>query len=151
MQHPTRSFACVPSKPCSQRRLLLEPGLGKAAFALQTGTSGQGNATAAEFGRGTAVLVPKLSMQPLSALMAALGHDWIDVLKVDVEGLEWQIMESWLAAWDVLPFTQLQVCALHLHVASLGQAPHSAIIMSTHLEGYMPPSTFQGGRVFAHH
>ena len=49
--------------------------------------------------------------------MADLGHDWIDVLKVDVEGMEWLIMESWLAAWDVLPFTQLQVSALHLQAA----------------------------------
>ena len=59
----------------------------------------------------TAELFPKLDMQPLSGMMAALGHEWIDVLKVDVEGLEWPIMDSWLAAWDVLPFTQLQVIA----------------------------------------
>ena len=59
----------------------------------------------------TTELFPKLDMQPLSEIMATLGHKWIDVLKVDVEGLEWPIMDSWLAAWDVLPFTQLQVIA----------------------------------------
>ena len=74
------------------------------APALQTGPPVQGSDLAAE-------LFPKLDMRPLSGLMAALGHEWIDVLKVDVEGLEWPIIDSWLAAWDVLPFTQLQVIA----------------------------------------
>ncbi|CAL5226972.1 g9857 [Coccomyxa viridis] len=52
---------------------------------------------------------PKLDMQPLSGIMANLGHTWIDVLKVDVEGWEWEVLDSWLTTWDVLPFTQLQV------------------------------------------
>ena len=29
--------------------------------------------------------------------------------KVDVEGWEWEVLDSWLSTWDVLPFTQLQV------------------------------------------
>ena len=33
---------------------------------------------------------------------------WL-TLKVDVEGWEWEVLDSWLSTWDVLPFTQLQV------------------------------------------
>ena len=96
-------------------------GLGKLATVLQTATPVQGKAITAE-------LFPKFDMQPLSGIMATLGHEWIDVLKVDVEGLEWPIMDSWLAAWDVLPFTQLQVIVLAApccKVAATGTASYS--------------------------
>ena len=38
-----------------------------------------------------------------------LGHSWIDVLKMDIEGSEWGVLEQLLLERKLLPFTQLQV------------------------------------------
>jgi Methyltransferase FkbM domain len=38
-----------------------------------------------------------------------LGHSWIDLLKIDIEGFEWEVLESLLSQPGPLPFTQLQV------------------------------------------
>ncbi len=35
--------------------------------------------------QGNKTAYKHLQMQPLTALMASLGHTWIDVLKVDIE------------------------------------------------------------------
>ena len=52
-------------------------------------------------------------VKTLHTIMATLNHTWIDVLKVDIEGHEWPILNGWLEAYDVLPFTQLLI-ELHL-------------------------------------
>ena len=44
----------------------------------------------------------------LEAWMRQRGHAWIDVLKLDVEGAEYSVLED-LAQRDVLPFSQLLV------------------------------------------
>ena len=44
----------------------------------------------------------------LEAWMRQRGHVWIDVLKLDVEGAEYSVLED-LAQRDVLPFSQLLV------------------------------------------
>lgn len=38
-----------------------------------------------------------------------LGHTWIDVLKIDIEGAEWKVFDALLELPGPLPFTQLQV------------------------------------------
>ena len=48
-------------------------------------------------------------VKTLHTIMATLNHTWIDVLKVDIEGHEWPILNGWLEAYDVLPFTQLLI------------------------------------------
>ncbi|KAF9578922.1 hypothetical protein BGW38_005038 [Lunasporangiospora selenospora] len=46
----------------------------------------------------------------LKSLMAENGHDWIDILKIDIEGFEYDAMEAILSDFgDVLPFSQLQM------------------------------------------
>ena len=50
----------------------------------------------------------------LAKIMADLGHDWVDVLKIDIEGAEWAVLKALLKTGAVLPFTQLQVRACHL-------------------------------------
>jgi hypothetical protein len=40
-----------------------------------------------------------------------LGHNWVDVLKIDIEGAEWEVLDNLLNQTGTLPFTQLQVWA----------------------------------------
>ena len=50
---------------------------------------------------------------PLNCVCPAdeLQIHWVDLLKVDVEGAEWKVLESTLDYYNgQLPFTQLQVC-----------------------------------------
>ncbi|KAF9963059.1 hypothetical protein BGZ70_007698 [Mortierella alpina] len=49
----------------------------------------------------------------LRSLMEENGHDWIDILKVDIEGSEYPTFNAMMDDFDVLPFSQLQV---ELHV-----------------------------------
>ncbi|KAF9577524.1 hypothetical protein BGW38_007213 [Lunasporangiospora selenospora] len=50
----------------------------------------------------------------LKSLMTENGHDWIDILKVDIEGSEYKTFNSMMDDFgEVLPFSQLQI---ELHV-----------------------------------
>ncbi|KAG0274081.1 hypothetical protein BGZ96_004536 [Linnemannia gamsii] len=50
----------------------------------------------------------------LKTLMAENGHDWIDILKVDIEGSEYETFDAIMDDFgEVLPFSQLQ---MELHV-----------------------------------
>ena len=59
-----------------------------------------------------------LPVNSLTNFMAELGHDWVDVLKIDIEGAEWPVLKALLKTGKVLPFTQLQV-RLHLYITCL--------------------------------
>ena len=52
-------------------------------------------------------------LKNLSSVMSDLGHTWIDVLKMDVEGAEWQILPAMVAHYAALnesvPVTQAQI------------------------------------------
>jgi len=50
--------------------------------------------------------------------MAENGHDWIDILKVDIEGSEYGTFNAMMKDFDVLPFSQLQI-ELHIDVKNL--------------------------------
>lgn len=41
--------------------------------------------------------------------MAKLGHDWVDVLKVDIEGGEWKVFQGLFLSMAQLPATQVQI------------------------------------------
>ncbi|KAF9923286.1 hypothetical protein FBU30_006647 [Linnemannia zychae] len=43
----------------------------------------------------------------LSTIMKDNGHSWIDFLKLDVEGAEYKLLDSWMEHYEVLPFSQL--------------------------------------------
>ena len=41
--------------------------------------------------------------------MRELGHKWVDVLKIDIEGNEWPVLEQMVTDKRPLMFTQMQV------------------------------------------
>lgn len=49
------------------------------------------------------------SMHSFEEVMAALGHAWVDVLKVDIEGHEWDMFLDFFTSGAHLPATQLLV------------------------------------------
>ncbi|BDA47034.1 probable methyltransferase-like protein 24 at N-terminal half [Coccomyxa sp. Obi] len=49
------------------------------------------------------------SMHSFAEVMAALGHAWVDVLKVDIEGHEWDMFLDFFTSGAHLPATQLLV------------------------------------------
>ena len=50
------------------------------------------------------------NMRTLSDVLDELQHQWVDVLKMDVEGAEWQVLDSWYRLQNrTLPATQLLV------------------------------------------
>jgi hypothetical protein len=50
------------------------------------------------------------NVQSLQAVMEGLGHVWLDVLKIDIEGHEWGLLSEYYATPDAnLPATQLLV------------------------------------------
>lgn len=48
-------------------------------------------------------------VQKLSTLMTSLGHSWIDVLKIDIEGNEWKVFEHLFNEMRSIPATQIQI------------------------------------------
>ena len=61
--------------------------------------------------------VEHIDLKTLHTIMSDLGHRWIDVLKIDIEGSEWRALEGLLTLPGTLPFTQLQV--MHHHCMML--------------------------------
>lgn len=57
----------------------------------------------------------------LLTIMKENGHTWIDVLKMDIEGNEFQVLSDLMNAYEgkILPFSQLQV-EFHLNSADMG-------------------------------
>ena len=52
----------------------------------------------------------KANMRALSEILGELQHQWIDVLKMDIEGAEWPLLESWYRVQNrTLPATQLLI------------------------------------------
>jgi len=49
----------------------------------------------------------------LKTIMKENGHDWIDILKIDIEGYEFEVLDHFMAEDKVLPFGQLQL-EIHL-------------------------------------
>ncbi|KAF9975420.1 hypothetical protein BGZ73_000925 [Actinomortierella ambigua] len=54
--------------------------------------------------------------QTLQMIMKRLGHTWIDILKVDIEGFEFDTFHGLMDYYDVFPFAQLQI---ELHVRNI--------------------------------
>jgi len=48
-------------------------------------------------------------MKTLKEIMKELGHSWIDVLKIDVDGAEWRSFEQMFRDFDSVPATQMQL------------------------------------------
>jgi hypothetical protein len=61
----------------------------------------------------------KMNVARLSTIMKQLGNTFIDVLKVDVEGYEWEAFEEIFSAGPPLPFGQLLI---EVHIEDFGKA-----------------------------
>jgi len=48
-------------------------------------------------------------VQTLATIMSNLGHKWIDVLKIDIEGGEWSVFEKLFEEMKTIPVTQIQI------------------------------------------
>ena len=48
-------------------------------------------------------------LEELEAIMARLQHTWIDVLKIDIEGFEWELFKDFYRSGARLPATQVLV------------------------------------------
>ena len=48
-------------------------------------------------------------VKTLKTIMSELGHPWIDVLKVDIEGGEWKVFEDLLREFAFVPVGQIQI------------------------------------------
>ena len=48
-------------------------------------------------------------VQSLGTMMASLGHTWLDVLKIDIEGGEWKVFEEICKGVSNIPVTQIQI------------------------------------------
>ena len=48
-------------------------------------------------------------VKTLTTIMAELGHEWVDVLKVDIEGGEWGVFGGLQKSMRSLPVTQVQI------------------------------------------
>ncbi|KAF9426617.1 Methyltransferase-like protein 24 [Podila epigama] len=57
----------------------------------------------------------------LTTIMNENGHEWIDVLKIDIEGYEFEAMDALMDTYKdrVLPFSQLQM-EIHLTSPAMG-------------------------------
>ena len=53
--------------------------------------------------------LPSFKVKTLSTIMRELGHKWVDVLKIDIEGNEWPVLEQMVTDKRPLMFTQMQV------------------------------------------
>ena len=53
--------------------------------------------------------LPSFEVKTLPTIMKELGHKWVDVLKIDIEGNEWPVLEQMVTDKRPLMFTQMQV------------------------------------------
>ena len=57
--------------------------------------------------------IPSYDLKSLPTIMKELGHTWIDVLKMDIEGAEYKVLSAivqhYKSAEQVIPITQAQI------------------------------------------
>ena len=53
-------------------------------------------------------------LEKLEAIMSRLQHTWIDVLKIDIEGYEWELLQDLYKLGAKLPATQVLI-EFHYH------------------------------------
>lgn len=59
-----------------------------------------------KFVNGTVDKYPSLT---LGSMMAKLGHEWLSILKIDIEGLEFDIIDGWAQSLYLIPADQILI------------------------------------------
>ena len=67
----------------------------------------------------------------LKDIMASFHHERVDCLKLDIEGAEYEVLESWLREYDVLPVGQLW---LEFHPAGQNLTEADSFALARRLE-----------------
>ncbi len=80
----------------------------------------------------------------LSDLMARLGHTYVDLLKLDIEGEEYAILADWLARSAALPVGQLWI---EFHPSRAATTPEAtlALVQQVKTLGFIPLHNGQNG------
>merc|ERR1711924_42817 len=80
----------------------------------------------------------RMPVRSLRSLMAELRHSHIDILKLDVEGAEWGVLEGWYGEGRELPVSQLVVEFHRFELDNRYNASPevSYIISRLHLDGF---------------
>ena len=76
-----------------------------------------------------------VKVQTLKEWMRRNGHTQLDVLKMDIEGAEYDILEQWLSR-RTLPFDQLLIEFHHRWLPKLGKQRHRAVLAALHAQGF---------------
>ena len=85
---------------------------------------------AGESGRHDGIKVPAKS---ISSIMATLGHDSVDIIKLDIEGAEYEVLEDLLS--DRIRPRHLLV-EFHHRFPGIGKSKTTAIVRQLQLNGY---------------
>ena len=105
---------------------------GTAVFTLPANPSHVSMRLGNRSGLGSTIAV---KVQTLKRWMRRNGHTTIDVLKMDVEGAEYDILEQWLSR-RTLPFHQLLVEFHHRWLPKRGKRRHRAVLAALHAQGF---------------
>jgi FkbM family methyltransferase len=85
---------------------------------------------AGESGRQDGIKVPAKS---ISSIMATLGHDSVDIIKLDIEGAEYEVLENLLSE-KIRPRHLL--VEFHHRFPGIGKSKTPAIVRQLQLNGY---------------
>lgn len=85
---------------------------------------------AGESGRHDGIKVPAKS---ISSIMATLGHDSVDIIKLDIEGAEYEVLEDLLSG-RIRPRHLL--VEFHHRFPGIGKSKTTAIVRQLQLNGY---------------
>lgn len=85
---------------------------------------------AGESGRHDGIKVPAKS---ISSIMATLGHDSVDIIKLDIEGAEYEVLEDLLSE-KIRPRHLL--VEFHHRFPGIGKSKTTAIVRQLQLNGY---------------
>jgi FkbM family methyltransferase len=73
----------------------------------------------------------------LADIMKRFGHEWVDYVKLDVEGAEYEVLPSWVSAYERLPVGQLWI-EFHPNGKSTTEQTSMNIVKSLGKIGMMP-------------
>jgi hypothetical protein len=97
--------------------------------------------------RGMTVAARTVSapVQTLRDFMDELGHDYLDILKIDIEGAEYGVLEG-LIRDDYMPFTQLLIEYHRRFLPPKYRRRHAALLSALKQAGFVELWSQHGGQ-----